>query len=250
MTFIAWVAILSIAGCSGSHVRFQDVVFPLRMQVSRTVLFSQKSSCACQHYGTPHIPTAGSVELCSRLPQAVPSLPDPLPALLPFFGALCCMSGRSSFPFQPDAETCRHRLHMLEKALKSDGSVSFKYSRICALIDGYECEDSDINWLQRIDIPTTPHISAPSAETCMCKCCKNLRANVDGTANQETSQTLRSASQTAESSQTRESWDLVVKHVAVIESKRMKAIELRDAQRLDKEQGVKRKQEEVFEEIL
>ena len=244
MTFIAWVAILSIAGCLGSHAPIQMLCSLFGCRCREQLGFQERPGVPCQDHGRPHTPTVCSVETCSRLPQAVPSLSDPLPALLLFFGALCCMSGQS-FLVQRDEQTCQDRLLMMEEVLRLDGLPSTKYRRICDLVDGYEWDDSDVNLLQKIDIPITGNIHVPPHASCV-GIDKEAGGNVGSTANQKANKTHGSASQTSQPSQPTQS-ALSVQQLAVIEANRIKSIELRDAKRLEKEQRVKQKETEVFE---
>jgi len=129
---------------------------------------------------------------------------------------------------------------MMAEVLRLDGLPSTKYRRICALVDGYESEDSDVSLLQNIDIPKTGIIHIPQHYSRL-DIGREAGGHVGSTANQKGNQSPSSASQTLEPTQLSQSV-LSVQQLQVIEANRMKSIEMRDAKRLEKEAGVKKKE--------
>ena len=134
---------------------------------------------------------------------------------------------------------------MMEEVLNLDGLPSTKYRRICGLVDDYEWEDSDVNLLQKIDIPSTGNIRIPPQETGV-DIGKDAGGFVASSANQPGQETRGSSSQISNPSQPSTSV-LSDAQRAVIEANRLKSIQLRDSKRLEKELAEKKQETETFE---
>ena len=154
------------------------------------------------------------------------------------------MSGQT-FLIQRDEETCEGRLNMMEEVLNLDGLPSTKYRRICELVDGYEWDDSDVNLLQKVDIPSTGNIRIPPQETGV-DIGKDAGGLVASSAKQPGQETRGSSSQISNPSQPSTSV-LSDAQRAVIEANRLKSIQLRDSKRLEKELAEKKNETDALE---
>ena len=134
---------------------------------------------------------------------------------------------------------------MMEEVLRLDGLPSTKYRRICELVDGYEWDDSDVNLLQKVDIPITGNIHIPPLSSGV-DSGTAAGTLVGSTANQNGQTTHGTASQKLEPSQPSKSVPSG-EQLAVIEANRQKSIQLREAKRLEKEVGVNKDETEIFE---